>query len=214
MKISPNLCYTFCYWLSRISLKLIFWLKVFGRENLPRKGGCIIASNHLSYLDPVVLGAACPRQIHYMAKKSLFRNRLFAKLITSVNTFAVSESGVGLDAIKESLKKLAEGKVVGLFPEGVRSKDGRLQAAKWGVGFLALKSNVPVIPARIIGTDQALPIGAKFIRFRPVRLYFGRPLKFEKGSPEEKQNDYSGVSRLIMKEISNLGMKIDEDSYS
>ena len=146
--------------------------------------------------------------------QSLFRNRLFAKLLTSVNTFAVSESGVGLDAIKESLKKLSEGKVVGLFPEGARSKDGRLQAAKRGVGFLALKSGVPVIPARIIGTDQALPIGAKFIRLRPVRIYFGRPLKFEKLSPEEKRNDYSEVSRLIMKEISNLGMKIDEDSCS
>lgn len=214
MKISPNLCYTFGYWLSRISLKSMFWLKVVGKENLPRKGGCIIASNHLSYLDPLVVGASCPRQIHYMAKKSLYRNRLFAKLLTSINTFAVSESGVGLDAMKESLKKLSEGKVVGLFPEGARSKDGRLQAAKWGVGFLALKSGVPVIPARIIGTDQALPIGAKFIKLRPIRLYFGRPLKFKKGSPEEKRNDYSQAGRLIMKEISNLGMKIDEDSYS
>ena len=214
MKISPSLCYTFGYWLSLISLKSMFWLKVIGRENLPRKGGYIIASNHLSYLDPLVLGAGCSRQIHYMAKKSLFRNRLFAKLLTSVNAFAVSEIGVGLDAIKESLKKLSEGKVIGLFPEGARSKDGRLQAAKWGIGFLALKSKIPVIPARIIGTDQALPIGAKFIRLKRISLYFGRPLKFEKFSAEEKRNDYSEVSRLIMKEIGNLGMKIDEDSHS
>ena len=214
MKISPNLCYTFCYWLSRILFNLIFWMKVIGRENLPREGGCIIACNHMSYLDPVALGAGCPRQIHYMAKKSLFENRLFAKLITSVNAFAVSESGVGLDAIKESLKRLAEGKVVGVFPEGARSKNGRLKVAKWGVGFLALRSNVPVIPARIIGTGQALPIGAKFIRPRPVRLYFGRPLKFQKDSAEEKRNDYSEVSRLIMKEIGSLGVKVNEDSYS
>jgi len=149
-----------------------------------------------------------------MAKKSLFRNRLFAKLITSLDVFAVSEEGIGLGAIKESLKRLSEGRVVGLFPEGSRSKDGHLQAAKWGVGFLALKANVPVIPARIIGTDRALPIGAKFVRFKPVRLYFGRSLKFENDSPAEEQNDYSEVSRLIMEKIANLGTRTDEGNCS
>ena len=214
MKMFPNLFYTFCYWSTQILLKLMFRLKVTGKENLPRRGGCIIASNHLSYLDPLVLGAGCPRQVYFMARKTLFRNRLFAKLITSLDVFAVNEKGIGLGAIKESLKRLSEGRVVGLFPEGSRSKDGHLQAAKWGVGFLALKADVPVIPARIIGTDRALPIGAKFVRFKPVRLYFGRSLKFEKDSPAEKQNDYSEVSRLIMEKITSLGTRTDEGNCS
>ena len=214
MKMSSNLFYAFCRWLSQILLKLMCRLKVIGKENLPQRGGYIIASNHLSYLDPLVVGVGCPRQIYFMARKTLFRNRLFAKLLTSLDVFAVDEQGTSLGAVKESLSRLSQGRVVALFPEGTRSKDGYLKEAKWGVGFLALKSNVPVIPARIIGTDQALPIGAKFVRFRPVRLYFGQSLKFEKDSLAEKQNDYSEISRLIMEKIASLGTRTDESNRS
>ncbi|MEA3560535.1 MAG: lysophospholipid acyltransferase family protein [Candidatus Omnitrophota bacterium] len=200
--------YRFCYSLSLILTKSLLKLKVVGRENLPSKDGYILASNHLSYLDPIVLGVGFRRQLHFMAKKSLFNNRLFGKLLNSINVFAVGEQNAGSSAVKEALKRLKAGKVVAIFPEGTRSKDGKLQEAKIGIGFLAIKSKTPVVPARIIGTGEALPIKARFIRFKPVSVYFGRPLDLDRfyQQGESKQN-YLRISRLIMEEISKLGVK-------
>jgi 1-acyl-sn-glycerol-3-phosphate acyltransferase len=198
--------YRLCYWLSKILTRLLFNLKVIGRENLICRGGCIIASNHLSYLDPVILGAGSFRQLDFMAKKSLFRNKLFSRFISSVGAFAVGEEHVGPQGIKEALKRLAEGKVIVLFPEGTRSESGNLQEGKPGIGLLALESKVPVIPARVIGTDKALPIGAKSIRPTPISVYFGQPLEFSEFYQQKKKRvNYLKVSQLVIEKISRLG---------
>lgn len=190
--------------LSIVLLKVLFRLRIVGREHLPIKGGCILASNHLSYLDPVVLGAASPRRLYFMARQSLFEIPLFGKFIAHVSAFPLKEKALG--AIKESLGRLAEGKAIVVFPEGRRSPDGLLGKGKMGVGLLALRTNAPVIPTRIVGTDRALPLKAKFIRPRPVSIYFGEPLTFE-GSyyrPTEK-SDYLKVSHAVMERIAKLG---------
>lgn len=205
--------YKLCYWLSKILTKLLFNLKVIGKENLLCRGGCIIASNHLSYLDPVILGVGSFRQLDFMAKKSLFRNKLFGRFLSLLNVFAVGEERVGPQGIKEALKRLAEGKIIALFPEGTRSENGNLQEGKPGIGLLALKSRVPVIPARVVGTDKALPIGAKSIRPTPISIYFGQPLELGEFYWQKKKRDnYLKVSQLIMEKISRLGPQNENSS--
>ncbi|MEA3328527.1 MAG: lysophospholipid acyltransferase family protein [Candidatus Omnitrophota bacterium] len=201
--------YKFCCLLGIILYKLLFRFKSAGRENFPPKGGCILASNHLSHLDPLALGIPSYRRLNFMARKSLFNNKLFAKFLNSVDAFAVEDKDLGLSGMKEALRRLKAGKVVALFPEGTRSKDGKLHPGKIGVGLLALKSNVPIVPARIFGTDQALPIGARFIRLRPVSVYFGRPLRFGQSYQQgNKKDNYLRASQSIMEQISKLGPQV------
>lgn len=186
--------------------KLLFRFQVRGRQNLPGKGGYIIASNHLSYLDPVILGCGAPRKVYFMARRSLFRISFLGRLIRWVGAFPLSEEGIGVEAVKETLRHLARGDVVALFPEGTRSPDGLLGKGKVGVGFLALKAGTMVVPARIVGSDKALPLKAKFIRLKAVRLYFGKPLVFDSSyCGSWKRADYERASQEVMAQIAKLG---------
>ena len=189
-----------------ILYKLLFGFKAVGKENIPSKGGCILASNHLSHLDPLALGIPSCRRLNFIARKSLFNGRFFGRFMSSISVFAVGEERMDARGIKEALRRLKAGKIVAMFPEGTRSKDGKLQPGKIGIGLLALKSRVPVVPVRVIGTGQALPIGARFIRPRPVSTYFGRPLEFDQSYYQGKMKDnYLRASQLIMEQISRLG---------
>lgn len=177
-------------------INLLCGLSVEGVENIPEKGGLILASNHASYLDPLALGAACPRKISYMAKEELFRIPLFGWMIRSVGAFPVKRHAADISALKEALRRLKNGEVIALFPEGARrNQEDTAGEPEAGVGFLAQKSGVPVIPALIKGTEKALPKGARFIRPTPVRVRFGRSIIAEKGMP------YQECARLIMEGI-------------
>ncbi len=165
--------------------KILFCFKVYGRENIPKKGGCILASNHLSFLDPVALAVASHRVLHFMTRDDLFTLPIFGKFISLLNTFPVKRGEVDIEVIKEALRRLAKGRVVALFPEGRRRFNGTLGPAELGVGFLAWRSKVKIIPAYIKGSDLALPQHAKFIRLKKVSVYFGKPLTLD---PSLKRN--------------------------
>lgn len=158
-----------------------------------------MAGNHTSYLDPVVLGVACPRRLDFMAKEELFRNPLFSGLLSRVGAFPVKRNSADLSALKEAMRRLKQGNGLALFPEGSRRFDGLSSEPHAGIGFLTAKLNVPVIPAFIRGTDLALPKGAKFIR-RPVRIcvYFGKEICIEKNSA------YQDIAKSIMTNIRQL----------
>lgn len=175
--------------------KCIFRLEVFGKTNIPKSGGFIIASNHVSYLDPIALGVACPRKISYMAKKELFRNPLFSKYLYSLRTFPVNRSHPDKSALKEAMRRLSIGDGLLLFPEGTRAQGGEPQA---GVGFLAAKLNIPVIPAFVRGSDLALPKGAKFPRPKKISVHFGKQISIERSVP------YHKIAQLVMDCIRHL----------
>lgn len=130
-------------------LQLAWWPRIIGRENLRVKGGAIVVSNHISFWDPVFLAIISPRIIHFMAKKELFSNALGNWFMRSLNVFPITRKSGDVGSIKNALKLLDKGKVMGIFPEGTRSNTGELAAFEKGVGMITIKSGKPVIPVFI-----------------------------------------------------------------
>ena len=194
--------YRISRFLVRAFAKIIFRLEVRGINVIPRTGGFILASNHASYLDPIVLGAACPRQLNFMARHDLFAIPIFGAFIRNVGAFPLRRNSADITSIKEALRRLRQAQGLVLFPEGSRSSDGLRQEAQPGIGFMAAKSQVPVVPVFINGTHRALGRYARFIRPTKIRVYFGKPIY-----PEniDSRNNYEDFARIIMQEINRLG---------
>jgi 1-acyl-sn-glycerol-3-phosphate acyltransferase len=198
------------YWLSRfgvwVGLKLKYRMKISGCEHIPAEGGAVIAANHCSYLDPPVMCSCSPRRIvHFMARDTLFSNPVARWYFPRVGVMPIDRTRGDLGALKKAIAMLKEGKVIGLFPEGTRSPDGRMRDAKGGIGFLIAKGDVPVVPLYISGTHEAFPKGSD--KFRPARIVarLGPAI-----TPEEiraampAKNDYEAVGALVMRRIRAL----------
>jgi len=201
-----NNFYIVCRFLLFILFKTLFFFKCSGRENLPKKGGCIIASNHLSHLDPIVLSIASPRMVSFMAKKELFENPFFGKLISALNAFPLERGSADLKSIRFAINKLKDEGTLIIFPEGTRSTNGQINAGLSGVSMLAAKAKVPVVPTFIKGTDIALGAGTKKIRFFvPLSVHFGKPMCFSQRSSKDKlKEEYAQFSSDIIAEIQKL----------
>ncbi|MGH2684487.1 MAG: lysophospholipid acyltransferase family protein [Actinomycetota bacterium] len=164
-------------------LRLIYRPRARGLENIPRSGGAILAANHLSFVDSLFMPLMCPRDVVFLGKADYFdswRTRWFFRF---TNVIPVRREGgsAGEAAILAGIRALKEGKVVGIYPEGTRSPDGRLYRGKTGVARMALEAQVPVVPVAIHGTPEIMPLDAKVPRFsgRPV-VEFGKPLTFDR----------------------------------
>lgn len=181
-----------------LAFKLLFQIKAFGRNNIPKSGGFILASNHASFLDPIALGAVCPRKLNFMARHDLFQNPLFSWIISRVGAFPVKRDSADISALKEAIKRLKNGNVLTVFPEGTRGFAGRIGQPHAGIGFLAANVNVPVIPAFIKGTEVILPRGAKNIRLSRIFVRFGKQVKLERELP------YQDIAAAIMQNIDAL----------
>lgn len=184
--------------LAILIFKVLFRIKVWGKKNIPKKAGFILVSNHLSYLDPVALGVACPRKLNFMAKHDLFSNPLSSWFISRLGAFRVKRGAADISALKEAIKRLKNGNALAIFPEGSRSVTLASNPPQAGVGFLVAKLDVPVIPAFIRGTDVCLPRGAKFIKPRTISVYFGKQISLERRRP------YQDIASDIMKSIRRL----------
>jgi 1-acyl-sn-glycerol-3-phosphate acyltransferase len=187
-----------CRFIIFVLIKILFRLKVKGRENIPKKGAFILASNHVSYLDPPVVGVACPRRLNYMARDTLFLQPLFAWWLREVGVFPVKRNSADISAFKESLRRLAQGSGLLIFPEGARQKNGVLGQPEPGVGFLVAKTNVPVIPVFVKGTEKILPKGARRLNFSGITVCFGEQIPLERRMP------YQDIALLIMNSIRHL----------
>ncbi len=175
-----------------------------GQKNIPKTGGFILACNHASYLDPVILGVSCPRPLNFMARKTLFKNFLFSWILAHVNVISIKRNSADIGAIKEALRRLKIGGGLLLFPEGTRTTNGRLGEGQEGVGFLARKSNVPVIPAFIKGTHMAMPKGARSIKPARLTVVFGPAMRF----PEDGTVTDKAWANEIMSQIALLTQKV------
>ena len=167
---------TVCYHIGKNSFWLIlstfnYWT-VMGRENVPRTGPVLLIANHTSYADPPIVGAACPRAVHFMAKQELFFFPL-GPIIRSVHSFPVRRGGADTAALRKAVRLLKEEKVLLIFPEGGRSPDGKLMEFEQGAAFVALASGAAVVPIGIDGADRLLPPHSAFIRPAKVRVRFG-----------------------------------------
>src|SRR5690349_24126744 len=156
--------YWFAYFLLWLSSKVFFPLSVRGAEHVPASGRVIIASNHVSYLDPIILGLAYRKRISYLAKDALFKNKLFGWILRNVEAFPIKRESGDIGALREALKRLSRRSSLVVFPEGTRKGTVGQKEAHQGIGFLAAKSGVPVVPAYIVGSDKVLPVGAKWLK--------------------------------------------------
>lgn len=164
--------------LVRTAWPLIGRLDVRGIERIPRKGPFILAANHQSILDPILIQAVCPRPIHTMAKSSQFASPLFAWLMPRLLSFPVRRHQVDPQSVRYALRRLREGEPVGVYIEGERSWDGRLQPPRLGTIRLILKAGVPVIPCTIAGAYDAWPRWDRRLRRGTVTINFGDPITF------------------------------------
>ncbi len=164
--------------------RLVYRPRVEGRENVPRTGPVILASNHLSFIDSIAIPVAAPRPVHFLAKSSYFEGTgisgaLSRSFFQAIGAIPVRRGAgqAALDALDQQRQLLEEGLAVALYPEGTRSADGRLYKGRTGVAFLALQTGAPVVPVGLIGTDRVMPVGAKMPSLRErVTVRFGEPL--------------------------------------
>lgn len=186
--------------LCAVFLKLFFHLKVEGAENIPARGGFLLAGNHVSYLDPVVFGVSAKRDLHFMARDTLFKGIARNLFFRSINAFPLKRNSADIGAIKEALRLLKKGEGVLVFPEGTRRVGGELGKPRAGVGFLMRMAKVPVVPAFAWGTDQAMPKGSKGFKAARITVVFGRPFDIPSGKdiPDED------ASRMIMDRIRQI----------
>lgn len=177
---------------------IVFRWQVTGAENIP-PGGVIIAANHISLWDPPVIGTALPRKVHFMAKEELFSNRIFSWIITKLGAFPVKRGTADRTAIRTALTILEKGSVLGIFPEGTRSKNGKLGNPEPGLALLALKAGVPIVPTAVIGTNKVFGHGCSLPRFRVI---FGSPIILSRNDTVKESME--AMSSRIMIEIGNL----------
>jgi 1-acyl-sn-glycerol-3-phosphate acyltransferase len=194
----------------RFSLRvfLTVWnrLSLRGIENIPRKGGCILAANHVSFLDPPAVAAgALFRTVRFMARETLNTTPFWGWFIKRIATIPVAQDKGDVGALRKSLQVLKDGGCLALFPEGARSADGTLQPAKGGIGFLIARATVPVVPAYVDGSFRAFPRNAKWIRPSKVRVFYGKPILPAEFEALGKDRDgYEKVGQLVMDRIAAL----------
>lgn len=153
--------------LCKCLFRLFFRWRVEGLENIPQTGPVVLCSNHISLLDPPLIGSALNRRIYFMAKEELFHIPVFGSLIRSLGAFPVKRGAADRAALRKAIEILQQSKVLGIFPEGTRSKSGKLGEARAGASLIAFKGNAVVIPVAIVGPYRL---------FRPLYLRFGKPL--------------------------------------
>lgn len=173
----PNPVYRAAWYLARFLLHLLFGYRVEGAENIPREGPVILAANHLSILDPIAVGAGVRRPVSFLARADVFRLPFLSWLLPRLYAIPVERGQSDLSAIKGAIRALERGMAFGIFPEGTRSRTGKLQPFKTGVAAIALRTGSPVVPVAVVGTDQAWPVGRKLFRLRKaIRVIYGKPI--------------------------------------
>lgn len=202
---------TLAYRLVRAMLRPILWLyfrrRIVGRSTVPREGGLLIVSNHVSYLDPALIACSTARPCHFFARASLFRFPVFGALLRRLQAIPVERGGGQRAALQRSVEILQTGNALVLFPEGTRSSDGSLGEFESGVGLLATKANVPILTVYLEGAHRALPRGAHIPRPKRITVRWGTcrtPEEWATRCPHENRPSRA-IAAALREEISALG---------
>ncbi len=184
-----------------ITFKIIYRLKVYGLENMPKSSGVMIASSHQSYLDPALMGALPRRPTAFLANAYLFKNPFFGWFIRNLNAFPIEQGRGDRAAVNQAIGVLREGYVLTVFPEGHRSPDGDLKPLERGFALVARKAGVPILPAVIDGAYQAWPKKKKFPGIHPVHVLFGKPI-------DVSQMDAHEIVAIVSKTLAELTVEL------
>ncbi|WUS95793.1 1-acyl-sn-glycerol-3-phosphate acyltransferase [Streptomyces sp. NBC_00708] len=198
-------------------LRLLFRPVIEGAEHIPDDGAAIVAGNHLSFSDHFLMPAIIKRRITFLAKAEYFtgpglKGRLTAAFFRSAGQIPVDRSGkeAGQAAIREGLGVLGRGELLGIYPEGTRSHDGRLYKGKVGVAVMAVRAQVPVVPCAMVGTFEIQPPGRRLPRIKPVTIRFGEPLDFSRY--EGLENEKAAI-RAVTDEIMYAILRLSGQEY-
>ena len=200
MKVCP-------FWFHLVRLFSLTFFKFFhsfrtsGADSLP-PGPLILAPNHASYLDPPATGCGLFRVTYYLARHTLFKPPIASWLLPSIGSIPVNQNSPGPSSLKNIFEVFKNGGTLVLFPEGQRTFDGSLRKAEPGIGMIAARANVPVVPVHIIGSREAMPRNGSWHPFRPIRVVYGQPMRFS-GDPKSRQ-DFQKFADEIMSAISKL----------
>lgn len=184
--------------------RLLFRLEARGAENVPKTGPVMVVTNHSSVLDPPVVGAMAPRQLHFLAKAELFRIPLFGRLIHALHARPIRRGAADPSALRAALRVLEGGGALLVFPEATRQPEGRLGEGRPGAGMLAMLSGAPVVPAYVSGTGRAWPKGRMLPRPAKVRVHFGKPMHFDWRPERDRKTQYAAASHGMMAAIAAL----------
>ncbi len=194
----PDPVYRAAWCLARTLLHLLFGYRVEGAEKVPKAGPVILAANHLSILDPIAIGAGVGRPVSFLARADVFRLPLLSWLLPRLYAIPVERGTGDLAAVKNAIRALERGMAFGIFPEGTRSRSGKLQPFKTGVAAIALRTGAWVVPVAVVGTEEAWPVGRKLFRLRrPIRVVYGEPI------PVPRKN------KVTHQELENLTREIE-----
>jgi 1-acyl-sn-glycerol-3-phosphate acyltransferase len=185
--------YSFGKWLCGTYFKGTYKPEIIGAENMPKTGGVLLCTNHIHNYDPPLVGVASPREVHFMAKAELFSVPVLKYIMPMINAFPVKRGMSDKTALKTGMNLLKEGKVVGLFPEGTRSKTGEIGEGLAGAGFFALKSDAHIVPCAIVG---------EYKKGKSLKVVFGKPIDFTHF--REQKASAKEATELIMKHIGQL----------
>jgi len=180
----------------------IFWkIEITGSDNIPKKGSLIVAPNHVSYLDPVIIGISMKRKVHFIAKKEVFSTVLGNLFFRQLNAFPVDRDKIDMAALKNALNLLQQGEILGIFPEGTRSMNGELKEFKLGIIKIAMKAGAPILPVGIIGVHKIYPRGKKFPTLfkHKIIVRFGSPISFSTQKTKDKIYQKESLNELSQK---------------
>ncbi len=188
--------------LTRIISTLIFRIKTYGQEHFPETGGCIVATNHISYFDPLMVGSWAPRQMYFLAKRELFKNKIFGNVIHRTNALPISRGTVDREALRQSMEVIKDGFPLLVFPEGTRSKTGEFLEPKLGIGMMARRAECPIVPGYIQGSNRLKDCFWGRIR---MMIVYGEPIPAEwvRAQPADKDG-YMAIGREVMRRITAL----------
>jgi 1-acyl-sn-glycerol-3-phosphate acyltransferase len=187
-----------------VGVELFFHrIRIEGRENVP-SGGCLIVSNHVSFMDPTTVGWAVAREIYYLGRKSLFKPPFWSWFLPICNVLPIDRDGHDIAGLRRIIRMLKEGHAVLLFPEGTRSAEGTLQPAEPGAGLVALKAGVPILPVRVFGTFESLSRHTKRLRFHPIRVVIGKSYLPTIPAGRKEKESYGLVAQEMMDRIATL----------
>jgi 1-acyl-sn-glycerol-3-phosphate acyltransferase len=196
--------YLLGYSLSKAIAKTFFNYRVIGAENMIEEGPCIIAANHCSYLDPPLVGIACKRAIHYLARKTLLDVPILGPILPELNVIPVDQKNAERSALMGAIRVVGNGGAVLIFPEGTRSPSGQLQAARPGIGMISAKTGAPVVPIWICGSHEIMPRDSKWPRRGPVTVTVGEPVMLSCKTTVTERETYQLISDRVMETITRL----------
>jgi 1-acyl-sn-glycerol-3-phosphate acyltransferase len=203
-------------------LKTVFRPWISGAENIPRSGAVILASNHLSVIDSIILPLVVDRRITFLAKSDYFHGRgpggwFVRNFLLGTGMLPIDRSGgkASEASLNTGLRVLAQGKVLGIYPEGTRSPDGKMYRGRTGVARMILEGHVPVIPVVMVDTDKVMPIGSKLPKVRRVGIIIGEPLDFSRFEGLESDRFIlRSITDEIMHDLNRLSGQEYADVYA